>query len=276
MTPASGTAPDIRAITGAHATDADNDAAMGRPIAAGTRMALILRAIASPNVTSPPVASAERTNDTSTATSGSSAHIATMLNASARTASDLRSIAIATSCTDSMNAARTADPLAPAKSAYAHASGSPNNAAMRDGGHRTATNRTRTRTARTSATIDSTTSTRCMPDTARRWESPLVRNARSSSGSTSVSPKTSARASGATFFANDASIPSRAALRARSIHAGGARERDVTTTDGAPPDSTTSRRASNGRTSPDSKKRSGGAKFPTTETASPRARATSV
>lgn len=129
-------------------------------------------------------------------------------------------------------------------------------------------------TARSIRSSDSTTRTRCIPETASRWDSPLFRNAASSAGSRSASPSTNARAMGAASGAKVASILVRTYARARSIHAGTPNPRRSTSTVEAAPLRRTPRRALRSVGSPSSglSKRSSGAISVIARTASPRAR----
>jgi hypothetical protein len=118
-TDATGTAPDIRAMSGAHPAEAASDALMPRarscrrfPIRS-RRNAVIF----SPNRNRPPVASADSTNDTSNAARGSRNQTPSRLHPRARGAHARFCQATHKSCTESIHAARRAEPDPPAKSA---------------------------------------------------------------------------------------------------------------------------------------------------------------
>ncbi len=119
ITDTSGTAPDIRAMSGAQPMEAATDALTLRVTnrSRGPRRADRAAAMGSPRRNIPPVASAESTNDTSNAASGENTQTASRLTPSARGAHGRRRHAIESSCTVSIHAARLADPLPPAKSA---------------------------------------------------------------------------------------------------------------------------------------------------------------
>ena len=165
------------------------------------------------------MAPAESTKDRSNAIKGSASAIAPIEIPNARVASVRRPRARAASPTVAIHAARSVDPPAPASSAYSHATGMPTAAAIRPTSTRAATRSTRTSAPSRTRTAPASTSTRCMPDTAKRCERPLPRKLRSSSGFKSLSPRTSARAMGATSVAKLASMRRRIRARVRSIHA---------------------------------------------------------
>ena len=128
----------MHARTGAHAIEAASDADTARINGASDEGARAStgRARRDERPRSPAVAAAESANERSNATSGSRSAIPATDSPKARCVSGLRESTCARSAALVIHAARIAEPLPPARSAYTHASGIPSAAATRSGATR--------------------------------------------------------------------------------------------------------------------------------------------